>query len=124
MRLQNPDRDLRFHDEASIVPGQFVLTATHFLTPVPVGTVWYAHSLKDCIAINHIYVYEHYRRCGVATALLNRLRLMNPDEQIFTCTGNHLSTPWLIKNGFHKTEVGWFLPAGASPIAMPFSYEI
>jgi GNAT superfamily N-acetyltransferase len=100
---------LEYQDAVSGMPATCAVVAIYPEYPAPVGVLWYRHTMANLIEILNVYTHEFYRRRGVATAMLFKLRQWYPKRMVCTAHGNHRSTPWLVKNGFTHQPHGWFL---------------
>lgn len=99
--------ELKFHHQSAEVEGTQVISVTHRVAACPVGLIWFRHVMVNQVEILHVYTHHYFRRNGVASALIRRLRMLFPKEIICTATANEKSKPLLLKLGFFKTENGW-----------------
>jgi GNAT superfamily N-acetyltransferase len=101
--------DVTIADGPTPNPGCRAVVASHQVTNCPIGYLWWVFVLRNNIDILNVYTHEYFRRQGIATKMLNQLKVWYPDTNICTGVGNKLSIPWLIKNGFVDEGNGWFL---------------
>jgi GNAT superfamily N-acetyltransferase len=91
------------------IPGTDVWEFVHPAMPLPVGTLTIRWCAKATIEILHVEVLGDYRRCGVATKLIERVvQHYTQAKMVITGRGNRMSTPWLKKLFFEEDEaLGW-----------------
>lgn len=81
----------------SSIPGTDCWEFVHQDCPMPLGCLWVRWIGKATVEILHVYVLREYRKCGVATRLLDQVKKHYGDDlkQIITGEVNALSGPWL-----------------------------
>ncbi len=101
-------RGLSWNHGNSTVPGCRVIEATYIETPAPIGVIWYRHGhCKGVIEILGMFVIDYYRRCGVATFLLEKLVAAFPaTTSVVSGDGTEYGSAWMRANGFTKTSAG------------------
>lgn len=94
------------------VPGTEVWEFIHSECPMPIGTLTIRWVGLAAVEILYVFVMERYRRCGIATRLLNEVAVKHPALQmVFTGEGSRgFGEPWLKKLNFEKAgALGWKL---------------
>lgn len=101
-------RGLSWNHGNSTVPGTRIIEATYSETPCAIGILWYRHGhSKGVIEILSIFVVDYYRRCGIATFMLEKLIGSFPaTREVTTGDGTEYGAPWMRANGFKKTSAG------------------
>lgn len=92
----------------STVPGCRVIEATFIENPGPVGVIWYRHGhSKGVIEILGMFVIDYYRRCGLASYLLEKLVAAFPATvSVVSGDGTEYGSAWMRANGFVRTSAG------------------
>lgn len=92
----------------STVPGTRVIELRHRDMPMPLGCVWFRQLSDEVIEILHSNTIEWGRRCGVRTALHNRLFEYWPGlKSIVTGNGTESGAAWMRATGYKETAKGW-----------------
>ena len=107
--IKSGNQKLRFEwFQTESFPSQWVLQAIISGLNHPVGLLWADFDLNKSVGISNIYVSEDYRRCGIATRLLNKVwDWLDNDglKMIHTGKFNDKSGPWGNKCGFRKDNI-------------------
>jgi hypothetical protein len=103
-------RDIRivYDDDVTGCPGTHVVVATISGYPMPVGFVWFRHVMVSDLDIVSCFTIDHYRRNGICSALIRKLREWFPKRTMITQSANAQSRPMLKKLGFTQTKNGWY----------------
>lgn len=90
-------------------PGAWVLYAIDDEMPAPVGFIWYRYVGVQVVDLLYVFTHENFRRKGVASGMLKWLCEQYPQATILGAQANEMSTKWLMKHEFIKTQNGWLL---------------
>jgi ribosomal protein S18 acetylase RimI-like enzyme len=104
------DRHLTFLNEYSGTPGALVLSVYHASVPQPIGQLFFHSHDRLTVGILNIVVFEHCRRRGLATRMLDWLfENWCPEfTRAYTMNGTELGAGWLRGYGFTENRFGWY----------------
>jgi GNAT superfamily N-acetyltransferase len=118
-KLDKGGLSLNYLDHFPGMPATGAVIAVYTRFPAPIGILYYRHTMRNLMEILNVWTHDPYRRQGVATAMLKRLREWYPTMSLCTAEGNKMSTPWLVKHGFKNKADGWFLGPLQKPKKRP-----